>query len=232
MGCMPAKLPQLCLTLQLHGLQPTRLLCPWDSPGKNTGVGCHALLWGIFLTQGLNLHLLWFLHCRQILPVSCKDLDTIPPSLDSRKGDGNTSLVLFSWLKQRSPVWLYHSSNSEAVKDLPSYNSTLLPIQIGLLVSIILSDRNPGVEESLCQNHWKTSYHTTDHITHTSSCFPRNWKVFSLICDHYEEMYPQTHLSICIKYLLYLYTPSSLINSLHSRLIFSKSSWHLNFYKY
>ena len=26
-----------------HGLQPTRLLCPWDSPGKNTGVGCHCL---------------------------------------------------------------------------------------------------------------------------------------------------------------------------------------------
>ena len=42
-------------------------LCPWDSPGKNTGVGCHALLQGIFLTQGLNLHLLQFLHCRQIL---------------------------------------------------------------------------------------------------------------------------------------------------------------------
>ena len=31
---------------------------PWDSPGKNTGVGCNFLLWGIFLTQGLNLHLL------------------------------------------------------------------------------------------------------------------------------------------------------------------------------
>ena len=45
----------------------TRLFCPWDSPGKNTGVGCHALLWGIFLTQGLNLHLLWPLHCRRIL---------------------------------------------------------------------------------------------------------------------------------------------------------------------
>ena len=27
-----------------HGLQPTRLLCPWDSPGKSTGVGCHCLL--------------------------------------------------------------------------------------------------------------------------------------------------------------------------------------------
>ena len=30
-----------------HGLQPTRLLCPWNSPGKNTGVGCHFLLQGI-----------------------------------------------------------------------------------------------------------------------------------------------------------------------------------------
>ena len=30
----------------------TRLHCPWDSPGKNTGVGCHVLLQGIFLTQG------------------------------------------------------------------------------------------------------------------------------------------------------------------------------------
>ena len=40
----------------------TRLLCPLDSPGKNTGVGCHGLLQGIFPTQGLNLHLLCFLH--------------------------------------------------------------------------------------------------------------------------------------------------------------------------
>ena len=36
---------------------------PWASPGKNTGVGCHALLQGLFLTQGLNLGLL---HCRQV----------------------------------------------------------------------------------------------------------------------------------------------------------------------
>ena len=31
-------------SLWLHGLQPTRLLCPWDFPGKSTGVGCHCLL--------------------------------------------------------------------------------------------------------------------------------------------------------------------------------------------
>ena len=37
-----------------HGLLPSRLLCPWDFPGKNTGVGCHFLLLGIFLAPGLN----------------------------------------------------------------------------------------------------------------------------------------------------------------------------------
>ena len=41
-----------------RGLQPTRLLHPWGSPGKNTGVGYHVLLQGIFLTQESNPHLL------------------------------------------------------------------------------------------------------------------------------------------------------------------------------
>ena len=37
--CVRSKLLQCCVTLQSHGLQPSRLLCPWDFPGKNTGVG-------------------------------------------------------------------------------------------------------------------------------------------------------------------------------------------------
>ena len=41
---------------------PARLLCPWDSPGKNTGVGCHAPLQGIFPTQGSNPRLLRLLR--------------------------------------------------------------------------------------------------------------------------------------------------------------------------
>ena len=49
-------------SLQPRGLQPARLLCPWDSPGKNTEVGCYALLQGIFPVQGLNPHLLHLLH--------------------------------------------------------------------------------------------------------------------------------------------------------------------------
>ena len=72
LGCHSTRLSSLCYTatslqlscsvmsnsLQPPGLQPARLLCPWDSPGKNTGVGCHFLLQGIFPTQGLNLCLL------------------------------------------------------------------------------------------------------------------------------------------------------------------------------
>ena len=51
---------QSCLTL----CDPTGLLSPWNSPGKNTGVGNHSLLQGIFPIQKLNLGLL---HCRRIL---------------------------------------------------------------------------------------------------------------------------------------------------------------------
>ena len=51
-------------SLRPHGLQPARLLCPWDFPGKSTGVGCHFLLQRIFPTQGSNPGLP---HCRQML---------------------------------------------------------------------------------------------------------------------------------------------------------------------
>ena len=52
------KVAQLCPTLY------NSMVRPWNSPGKNTGVGCHSLLQGIFLTQRSNPSLL---HCRQIL---------------------------------------------------------------------------------------------------------------------------------------------------------------------
>ena len=44
------------------GQQTTRLLCPWNSPGKSTGVGCHFFLQGIFPTQGSSPRLLCLLH--------------------------------------------------------------------------------------------------------------------------------------------------------------------------
>ena len=57
--------------LQSHGWQPSRLLCPWNFPGKNTGAGCHFLLRKIFLTQGPNLSLCASCIGRQILQQLC-----------------------------------------------------------------------------------------------------------------------------------------------------------------
>ena len=47
-------------SLQLHRLQPDSLLCPWNSPGKNTGMGYHSLLQGIFPAQGSHPCLLYW----------------------------------------------------------------------------------------------------------------------------------------------------------------------------
>ena len=54
----------LWFLLYAFGPEPARLLCPWNFPGKNTGVGSHSFLQGIFLTQGSNPGLL---HWQQIL---------------------------------------------------------------------------------------------------------------------------------------------------------------------
>ena len=53
--------PMLC---NARDCSSARLLCPWNSPDRNTGMGSHSLIQGIFLTQGSNWGLL---PCRQIL---------------------------------------------------------------------------------------------------------------------------------------------------------------------
>ena len=61
-GLIVKSCPTLCDTMDNSPMD--YILCPWDSPGKNTGKGCHFLLQGTFPTQELNPGLL---HCRQIL---------------------------------------------------------------------------------------------------------------------------------------------------------------------
>ena len=109
--------PVVSDSLWSHGLYLTRVLCPWNSPGKNTGVGCHSLLQGSFLTQGLNQGLL---HCRWILdhlshqgsPFLCisqfKNLNPDPrPYLESFNGSlcpQNQDPLCFS------PIYLFNKS--------------------------------------------------------------------------------------------------------------------------
>ena len=73
--CLYVKSLQSCPTIcdPMTLCDPTRLLCPWDSPGKNTGVDCHALLLGTFPMQGSNLRLLclqhWPTHSLPLVPL-------------------------------------------------------------------------------------------------------------------------------------------------------------------
>ena len=95
-------------SLQPHGLKPTRLLCPWDFPGKNTRVGCHFLLQGIFPTQGWNPGLP---HCRQMLyhlshQGSQSDVIGVRENKDSKEW----------WLKKKKGEWFCTCNKTTKLK--------------------------------------------------------------------------------------------------------------------
>ena len=90
---------QSCLTLCDPMVWPVRLLCPWDSPGNNTGVGCHALLQGIFPPQGSNPGLQ---HCRWIL---------YPLSHQGIPGKTYERLCLKSHEKKKASMRMHNDEN-------------------------------------------------------------------------------------------------------------------------
>ena len=100
-----------CLSLshvQLCGLQPIRFFCPWDFPGKNTGVGCCFLLWEIFSSQGPNPYLLHW------------QADSLSLSF---LGSLINGYMLFSWYVMSDylwPHWLQHTSPPPGVRRCPS----------------------------------------------------------------------------------------------------------------
>ena len=92
-----------------HGLVPFRLHSAWDSPGKNTGVGCHFLLQGIFHTQGSNAGLP---NCRQILYCLSHW--------------GRCSIVvsrMTNWLNELMGRWQFPDGVSSAAKTFLSFQS-------------------------------------------------------------------------------------------------------------
>ena len=89
---------------------------PWNSPGKNAEAGCHFLLWGIFLTQGLNLGLL---HCKQTPPSE-------PPGKSRLSAASVWGLSLWSALP--APWW-------------PARSSTLPSLTLGQLCTKSLTPK-------------------------------------------------------------------------------------------
>ena len=105
--CVCVICPVVSDSLLSHRLQPARLLCSWDSPGKNknTTVGCHSLLQGIFQAQGSNSGLL---HCRQILYYLSHQGNPTWPRWQElmAEPDSNPSLLDLKVLWEQEPLGL------------------------------------------------------------------------------------------------------------------------------
>ena len=131
-----------------HRRQPTRLRCPWDSPGKTTGVVCHAFLQGIFPTQGSNPGLP---HCRQILyclrhqgsPGKTIALTirtfvdkVISPPFTTLSRSVTTFLPLISWLQSPSTVILEPKKRKSATLSIfpPSICHEVMGLDAAILV--------------------------------------------------------------------------------------------------
>ena len=100
---------------------PTRLLCPWDSPGKNIEVGSHSPLQGIFPTQGLNPGLL---NCRWIIY-----------HLIFR--DGNSKILVYQlpWIKEEKKR---HRQNTDEF-----YGSEMILYNTVMMILIIIHLSKP-----------------------------------------------------------------------------------------
>ena len=93
---------QLCSTLRDPWTVAHRLLCPWNSSGKNPGVGCHLLLQGIFPSQGWNIGLQ---HCRQMLYHLSQSTDITLPKGPYSQSYGFSSSYVQMWELDQKEGW-------------------------------------------------------------------------------------------------------------------------------
>ena len=122
----------LMLSLQPHGVKPARLLCPWDFPGNNTGIRCHFLLQGTFLTQGLNTHLL---HWQEdFLPL-------VSP--------GMLRVIMLLW-KLTIPLWQFEATYQNKV--FPSLWPSWSPHPVNFMIQQLqtVSLCKPYLKDLLC----------------------------------------------------------------------------------
>ena len=135
--------------------QPTRPLSLWGFSGKNTGVGCHFLLQGIFPTQGPNPHLLYLLHCRQILY-----LLSHWRSIGLNKFIIKTNFISFFILFYAYLMWLLGLSGKESADN--AGDQGLIP---GLVRSPGEGNINPlqysCLENSMGRGAWQAIVHGT-----------------------------------------------------------------------
>ena len=165
----------------------TRLLCPWDFPGKNTGVDCHFLLQGIFPTQGSNpglLHCRWMLYClsHQGSPISdqlCAN-ENFSEILFYICSPGKIKIVLKVKVKSLSRVQLFVTPWTVATRllcpwDFPG-NSTGVDCHFLLQGMFPTQGLNPGLPH--CRQTLYPLSHQGSHwqrCTSTRILIPCSW---------------------------------------------------------
>ena len=123
-----------------------QLLCPWNFPGKNTGVGCHFPLQGLFLSQGLSLCLLCLLNWQVdslplgfLLTQMIKNLPTVQETQvwflcweDLLEKEMATHSNILAWRNPwtEEPDWLQSMGSQRVGHDWMTNTFTTLPISL------------------------------------------------------------------------------------------------------
>ena len=125
------------------------LLCPWNSPGKKTGVGCHAVLQGIFLTQGSNWHLLFLLHWQ--VDFQCHSQFSSFQSLSRVQLFATPwTAACQTWRRLLRVSWTARRSNQSILKEIsPGYSLEGLMLKLKLQYFGHLMWRADSVEKTL-----------------------------------------------------------------------------------
>ena len=111
-----------------QGGKEGRLLCPWDSPGKNIGVDCHFLHQGIFPTQESNPHLLCLLHWQ------VGSLPLVPPGkLTAVSLVWETASLWMRWFSYEGMGWqaLFRTEKNISGYRIMWINSAQRPVNFG-----------------------------------------------------------------------------------------------------
>ena len=193
-------------SLQLQGLQPTRLLCPWDSPGKNTKVGRHALLQGILPTQGSNLPLLYLLHWQ------VDSLLSAPPGKPMHLEQVPARLLEIHSCSLPIRAFCNLCTDLEKGSHTEYKLSSIAQYSRPFTISLTLTPAFPPSPQPPPNTILPYSQHTHTH-THTHNLIPNNTELtkLSFACRLW-SIFPQTHpCSIFILlFVLTFHQPSSL----------------------
>ena len=127
-ACMYAVASVMADSLWPYGLQATGLTCPCDSPGKNTGVGCHALLQGIFPIQGSDPCLPRFLFGCLVIPGECDGTALQCSCLENPRDGGAWWAAVYG--VAQSWTWLKRLSSSSSSNRYPFFFFLLCLIHV------------------------------------------------------------------------------------------------------